>query len=283
MRNIAITGVSTGIGYGATKEFIKKGYRVFGSVRRQEDADRLKRELGDKFVPLIFDITDIEAIQEAASGVKDIVGDEGLQGLVNNAGATEGGPLMHFPLDKFRKQVEVLLIGQLAVTQAFLPLLGAVKNYPRKPGRIIMISSTSGKGGFPFVGPYAACKHALEGLSKSLRAELVLYGIDVIVIGPGNVKTPIWEKQREKSYDEYRDTDFFEPLVKMGGYLRDLVPKDSIDLDVFSRKLVSIFEKKNPRVRYTLVNKPINHFIISSIIREKTRNRVVAGMFGLKR
>lgn len=282
MKNIVITGISTGIGYGATRAFIGKGYRVFGSVRREADAERLRNEFKENFIPLIFDLTDHEAVKMEAEKVGQLIGDEGLQGLINNAGATEGGPLMHFPLDKFRQQLEVLVTGQLAVTQAFLPLLGARRNYGPRPGRVVMISSTSGRSGFPFVGPYAASKHALEGLSKSLRAELLLYGIDVIVIGPGNVKTPIWEKQRAKSYEDYRESDYYDPLVKMGDYLKEMVPKDSIDLDVFSRKLVKIFEKKNPRLRYTLVNKPLNHFIISKVIPEKMKNRFMAGLFGLK-
>ncbi len=283
MKNVAITGVSTGIGYGAAREFISKGYRVFGSVRRKEDAVRLKAEFGENFIPLIFDLLDHDSVYKAASEVKEFIGNESLCGLINNAGATEGGPLMHMSIDTFRNQLELLVTGQLVVTRAFLPLLGAYKGFDRKPGRILMISSTSGKAGFPFVGPYAASKHALEGLSKSLRAELLLYGINVIVIGPGNIQTPIWSKNRPETLELYRDTDYYEPLKRMHAYLKDLVPKDSIDLDVFSRKLVRIFEKKNPKVRYTIVNKPINHWIITRLIPEKIKNRFVAGLFSLNK
>ena len=277
-----ITGVSSGIGYGTSIELIKKGYHVFGSVRKKEDADRLKKELGDNFEPLIFDITDHDSIRKEASRVKTIIGDENLAGLINNAGATEGGPLMHVPIDIIRKNFEVLVSGQLAVTQAFLPLLGADKNRKAKPGRILMISSTSGKSGFPFVGPYVTSKHALEGLSKSLRAELVLYGIDVIVVGPGNIKTAIWGKNRPETIEQYRDTDYYVPLQNMHQYLMEMVPVDSLDLDIFSRKLVTIFEKKRPRPRYTVVNKPLKNWIILNLIPTGFKNRLVAGKIGLQ-
>ncbi|MEE4115362.1 MAG: SDR family NAD(P)-dependent oxidoreductase [Marinilabiliaceae bacterium] len=282
MKSIVVTGVSSGIGYGTSIELIKKGYHVFGSVRKQEDAQRLKKELGNNFEPLLFDITDQEAIGKEAARVKAIMGNHNLAGLINNAGATEGGPLMHVPVDVLRKNFEVLVSGQLAVTQAFLPLLGAGTTTPGKPGRIIMISSTSGKSGFPFVGPYATAKHALEGLSKSLRAELVLYGIDVIVVGPGNIKTAIWEKNRPETIEQYRNTDYYVPLQNMHQYLKEMVPDDSLDLDVFSRKLVKIFEKKRPRPRYTVVNKPLKNWFILNIIPTGFKNRVVAGKIGLK-
>ena len=281
MKSIVITGVSTGIGYGATREFLSKGYRVFGSVRKQDDADRLKSEFGEHFEPLIFDITDKEAIDSEAERVSRIIGDTNLSGLINNAGATEGAPLMHIPLDKLRKHLEVLLIGQLAVTQAFLPLLGARKDNTGIPGRIVMISSTSGKSGFPFVGPYATAKHAIEGMSKSLRGELQLYGIEVIVIGPGNIKTPIWEKNKPESIELYRNTDFYDPLLKMHRYLQELVPKDSLDLDDFSARLYKIFEKKNPKPRYTVVNKPIKNWLIVNIVPTRLINRVAGKIFGL--
>jgi NAD(P)-dependent dehydrogenase (short-subunit alcohol dehydrogenase family) len=282
MKNIVITGVSTGIGYGASSEFIRKGYRVFGSVRKKEDAERLKKEFGSSFEALIFDIRDVKSIISEAARVKTMIGDNNLIGLINNAGATEGAPLMHIPLDQMRQNLEVLVVGQLAVTQAFLPLLGARRENNKTPGRIIMISSTSGKSGFPFVGPYATAKHALEGMSKSLRGELTMYGIDVIVVGPGNIKTAIWEKNKAETIENYRETDYYEPLKNMHKYMQDLVPRDSLDLDVFSRKLVKIFEKKNPGTRYTLVNKPLNNWIIVNLVPEKIKNRVVAKIMDLK-
>lgn len=281
MKNIVITGVSTGIGYGSTTEFINSGYRVFGSVRKKEDADKLKKEFGNKFEPLLFDLNDHKSIREEAKRVKTIIGDKNLCGLINNAGATEGAPLMHISAELLKKHLDILVVGQLVVTQAFLPLLGASKDNKGEAGRILMISSTSGKSGFPFVGPYVTAKHALEGLSKSLRAELITYGIEVIVIGPGNIKTPIWEKNNAETIELYKDTDFYIPLQNMFEYLSKLIPKDSLDLDVFSKKLVRIFEKNKPRPRYSVVNKPLKNFIILNLLPTKFKNRIVAKTIGL--
>ena len=282
MKSIVITGVSTGIGYGATREFINKGYRVFGSVRKEEDARRLKEEFGEAFEALLFDLTDTEAIKSEAQRVKAMLGDQNLAGLINNAGATQGAPLMHVPLELIRKNFEVLVVGQLAVTQAFLPLLGARRDNSRSPGRIINISSTSGKSGFPFIGPYATSKHAIEGLSKSLRGELLMYGIDVIVVGPGNVKTAIWGKNTLENVERYRDTDYYEPLLNMHKYLEKLIVKDSLDLEEFSRRLLKIFEKRHPRPRYTVVNKPIKNWTILNLIPTRVVNSMVAKIMGIK-
>ena len=146
-----------------------------------------------------------------------------------------------------------------------------------------MISSTSGRSGFPFVGAYATSKHAIEGLSKSLRAELLLYGIKVIVVGPGNVKTPIWEKNRPETIEQYKDTDYYQSLKEVHRFLQDTVPRDSLELEAFSRKLVNIFEKKNPRPRYTVVNSPLTNWIITNLIPTGIKDKIIAGKLRLKR
>jgi len=167
MKQVVITGVSTGIGHASTKVLINRGFRVFGSVRRQEDADRLENEFGERFVPLLFDVTDEAAVQTAAETVGRHLGASTLDGLVNNAGIEVTGPLAYLPVDQFREQLEVNLVGPLIVTKAFLPLLGS------DPARC------------SFSGAYSASKFGLEGFSESLRRELILFGIDVIIIRPG--------------------------------------------------------------------------------------------------
>ena len=197
--NVVITGVSTGIGLDAARLLIERGYRVFGSVRSQVDADRVGAALGPHFTPLLFDVTDEAAIATAAEKVRDAIGDEGLCALVNNSGISGAGPLMHFPLDEMRKMFEVNVFGLLAVTQAFLPLLGARRDCPHPPGRIINISSISGGLVFPFVGAYGASKHAVEALTDGLRRELGLYNIHVIAIEPGNIRTEFTANRRDVS------------------------------------------------------------------------------------
>lgn len=281
MKSIVITGVSSGIGYATSTEFIRNGYRVFGSVRKQEQAEMLKEELGPNFEPLLFDLTNHDAIQQEAERVESLLGGTQLRGLINNAGETQGGPLMHIPIENVRKNFEVLVIGQLAVTQAFLPLLGASNGRQVTPGKILMISSTSGKIAFPFAGPYASSKHAIEALSKSLRTELMLYGIDVIVIGPGNIKTKIWDKNGMETVSQYEQTDYHEPLLKMHEYLQNRIPKESLELEDFSKKLLQIFETPNPKARYTIVKNPIKNWIITHLIPQRLLDKLTAKKFGL--
>ena len=197
MENVLITGVSTGIGYSLCKIYLDKGCRVMGSVRNQVDAERLTSEFGQHFHPLVFDVTDHNAINKSVKNVTELLGDEGLDCLINNAGIAVSGPVMHLSVEDYQRQFDVNLFGVIAVTQAFLPLLGAVKNYGNQPGKILNMSSVSGRIAFPFLSPYCASKFALEAFSDALRRELLLYGIDVISIEPGPIKTPIWNKETD--------------------------------------------------------------------------------------
>src|SRR6201987_4779646 len=193
MPDVVITGASSGIGFAACQALIRRRFRVFGSVRTKADADRLTEQLGPQYVPLIFDVTDPDSVNQVAAGVKEMLGEQRLFGLVNNAGIAVLGPLACLPLERFRQQIEVNLLGVHTVTQAFLPLLGTEPNRVGEPGRVVNISSIHGRLAMPFAGPYAASKFGLEGYSDSLRRELMLFGIKVVLIEPRAVVTAIWD------------------------------------------------------------------------------------------
>ena len=197
-QSVVITGVSSGIGLAAAKSLLKAGFRVFGSVRKDADARRLAAELSPDFFPLIFDVTDEKAVKTAAARVRSALNGETLCGLVNNAGIAVAGPLAYLPIDEFRKQLDVNLTGVVIAIQAFAPLLGVDKALKGKPGRIINISSASGRKASPFLAPYAASKFGLEGMSEALRQEMMVFGIDVIVVAPGMVATSIWDKAGDR-------------------------------------------------------------------------------------
>src|SRR5438128_6247688 len=197
MRSVVITGASTGIGWATAKLLLDRGYRVFGSVRKPAEADRLKAEFGANFTPLLFDVTDEAAVLAAAREVRTALNGEKLAGLVNNAGIAVAGPVLGLSADEFRRQMDVNVIGPIIATQAFGPLLGADASLKGPPGRIVMISSVAGKNGNPLTPAYAASKHAIEGLSESLRRELMLFGIDVIIVAPAPVRTPACSKAQE--------------------------------------------------------------------------------------
>src|SRR6201994_2176196 len=158
MKSVVITGASTGIGHACAKFLLDKGYRVFGSVRKQADADRLKSEFGANFTPLLFDVTDEAAVLAAAREVRAALGGETLTGLVNNAGIAVAGPVLELSVDDFRRQMDVNVIGPIISTQAFTPLLGADPSLRGPRGKIVMISSVAGKSGNPLMSAYAAPK-----------------------------------------------------------------------------------------------------------------------------
>lgn len=212
-RAVVVTGASTGIGLACVEMLIEKGFFVFGSLRSDADAERLKARFGDAFTPLLFDVVDSEAIATGAQIVEDALAGTTLAGLVNNAGVAFPGPLLHLPIDDFRRQLEINLIGQLRVTQAFAPLLGARVPQSGPPGRIINMSSVAGTRATPFLGAYAASKFGLEGLSDALRRELIIYGIEVIVIQPGMIATPIWDKADEADFGRF-DATVYGPAAR---------------------------------------------------------------------
>jgi len=187
-KNLVITGASTGIGQACALHLDSLGWRVFAGVRKQADADLLQEKASGQLTPIFIDVTKPDTITTAAELVTEAVNDEGLTGLVNNAGIAVGGPLEFLPVENLRQQLEINVIGQVAVTQAFLPLLRKAR------GRVVNMSSISGRIAMPFFGPYSASKFALEALSDSLRRELYPWGIDVISIQPGAIDTPIWDK-----------------------------------------------------------------------------------------
>ncbi|QXD14221.1 SDR family oxidoreductase [Rhodocaloribacter litoris] len=190
-RFVLVTGASTGIGRACALDLAAHGFSVFATVRRAEDARALEAEGLPHLRPLFLDVTDGAAIAAAAGTVGTATGEAGLWGLVNNAGIVLAAPLEAIPLDAFRRQLEVNVTGQLAVTQAFLPLVR------RARGRIVNMGSIGGISVIPFVGAYCASKFALEAISDALRMELAPWGIEVVIVEPGTVTTPIWRKGEE--------------------------------------------------------------------------------------
>ncbi|MEO5511514.1 MAG: SDR family oxidoreductase [Longimicrobiales bacterium] len=183
---VLITGASTGIGNSCAHRLDTAGWRVFGTVRRQEDADRLIRESDGRVIPLQCDISDPNDVAATARRIEEECGARGLAGLVNNAGIAIAGPMEFLPLDELRRQLEVNVTGHVAMTQAMLPLLR------RAQGRIVFMSSISGRSALPFMGAYAASKFALEAIADSWRVELRPWQIRVSLVEPGVIVTPIW-------------------------------------------------------------------------------------------
>lgn len=279
MRSVVVTGVSSGIGWGCAKVLLAQGFRVFGSVRKPADAERLATAFGPNFTPLIFDVTDEGAVLAAARQVRGALGGQTLFGLVNNAGIAVAGPLLHLPIADFRQQMEVNLTGVVIATQAFAPLLGADGDIEGEPGRIVMISSVGGKNASPFMAPYNASKFALEGLSEALRRELLLFGIDVIVVAPGAVATAIWGKAEQVDVTPYANTAFAPALDRVRAYMVGLGAK-GLKPEVLGAAVANALTTPRPKVRYTVTPDPIEHFM-TSVLPKRTVDNLIGKRLGL--
>jgi NAD(P)-dependent dehydrogenase (short-subunit alcohol dehydrogenase family) len=279
MRSVVITGASTGIGWATAKLLLDRGFRVFGSVRQQADADRLRSEFGAHFTSLLFDVTDEAKVLAAARAVRAALGGETLAGLVNNAGIAVAGPVLELAAGEFRRQMDVNVIGPIIATQAFGPLLGSDPSLKGPKGRIVMISSVAGRNGNPLMSAYSASKHAIEGLSESLRREMMLFGIDVIVVAPGAVKTPIWGKAEEVDISAYRNSPFFPPLERIRKFMMHLgetgLPPEKI-ADVIAEALTS----SGPKVRYQITPDPMRH-LMGAVLPKRMVDRIIARRLGL--
>lgn len=281
MKQVVITGVSTGIGHASVKFLLSRGFRVFGSVRSRADADRLQREFGETFISLLFDVTDEAAVLAEAEKVSRHLKTDTLDGLVNNAGIEVAGPLPHLPTDQFRHQLEVNLLGPFIVTKAFLPLLGADPARKGNPGRIVNISSSSGKIAGPFTGAYAASKFGLEGFSESLRRELILFGIDVIIIGPGAIVTPIWQKSDTGLTERFCETPFVEALAKFERYAAK-EGASGFPAEVIGRAVWRALTTAKPKVRYAIVPNRLPNWIIPRLMPMRILDKLVAKFMGIE-
>ena len=260
MRSVLITGVSSGIGHVATSHFLNKGWRVFGSVRKESDA--IAFEGIDQFIPLIFDVTDRSAIENAREKVLSVLGENSLDVLVNNAGIANYGPLVHIPAEKFRENLEVNVTGALEVTQVFFPLLNRSSDTIGSKGRIINIGSVSGRFVMPLLGPYCASKYALVALSHALRRELLIHGIPVSLIEPASAESDIWNKARHA--ETYVEGTAFAHIDGMKSDLIDKQEKRALP----TQKVVDVIWKaatsKTPRARYLVTpNNFVNRFVFS--------------------
>jgi NAD(P)-dependent dehydrogenase (short-subunit alcohol dehydrogenase family) len=279
-QSVVVTGVSTGIGWGITKVLLARRYRVFGSVRKESDADRLQAEFGSGFHPLIMDVTDTAAVQRAAAQVSEQLGSMTLGGLVNNAGVAVPGPLLHLPLEDFRRQLEVNLIAPLAVTQAFAPLLGTDRKRQGPPGRIINISSVGGKMGMPFLGAYSASKFGLEGMSETLRRELMLYGIDVIIVGPGSVASAIWDKAEAENLGAYEKTDYIEIMRRFRAYFIGEGRK-GLSPERLGEAVHLALTTPRPRTRYAVVPQRFKNWTLPRLLPKRVLDRMIGKQLGL--
>src|SRR5690349_22251862 len=246
---VVVTGASTGIGAACALDCAGRGMTVFAGVRDPGAGEALAAKGGPSLIPIILDVTDEPSIARSVETVQRVVGDSGLGGLVNNAGIAIGSPLEVIDLSQLRKQLEVNVIGQIAVTQAFLPLLRQAH------GRIVNMGSIAGRGTIPMMGPYSASKFAMEALTDALRLELYPWGIDVSIIEPGAIATPIWDKSLNSALDVEKDMPaegkrLYEEAARRVREAVQETAQRAIPVDAVVRAVLHALTAPRPKTRY---------------------------------
>jgi len=279
-RSIVITGASSGIGRACALECARRGFRVFAGVRKTSDADKLTKDAGGDVEPIMIDVTDDDSIARAVEHVGKRC-EDGIDGLVNNAGIVVNAPLEFIDIDDLRRQLDVNVTGQIAVTQKFIEMLR------RRCGRIVIMGSMVGKVSLPFMGPYCISKFALEAFADSLRMELSPWSMHVAIIEPGPVKTPIWEKSRT-DWDRRRLKFPPEADVLYGDTIKAVenacgrMADSAIPVSRVVRATLHALTARRPRIRYPVGREARSMTLLARIVPDRLRDRLVRSSLGLK-
>ncbi|HWC39893.1 MAG TPA: SDR family oxidoreductase [Acidimicrobiales bacterium] len=279
--SVLVTGASTGIGRACALHVDGLGYRVFAGVRTEPAAESLRRAGSNRLVPVLLDVTDTAAIERAVGSIDSALDGRGLLGVVNNAGVAHGGPIEYLPMEEWRTQLEVNVIGQVAVTRAMMPLVR------RGRGRIVFIGSVGGRVGTPLLSPYAASKFAIEGIAESLRHELRPFGVRVVVVEPGAVKTEIWDKGRRYA-DEMEQrlpaeaTALYSDAIT--GLRRSIDQQDraGIPPEQVARVVARALFSDRPRARYLVGRDAQMAGLVARILPDSAKDAVVRMVGGLQ-
>lgn len=273
-----MTGASTGIGKSIVDALVGRGVQVFAGVR---DLSSVAEH--PLVTPLRLEVTSAEEALEAAAGVRETLAGKGIYGLINNAGIAIAGPLEVTPLDEWRRQFEVNVIGQVNVTQAFLPLLRS-----NGSGRIVFTSSIAGRVAMPYMGPYSASKHALNAIAESLRRELVEWNIGVTCVAPGTIATPIWEKSLAEG-EAALEALTPEQRGLYGDSIKAVMglAKETADAGIAPEKVAAVTMKalyaRHPRPEYLVGNDALGMAAADTVLPHRVFDKVVARELGKHR
>ncbi len=280
MKTILVTGTSTGIGWDTVRVLSESNHRVIATVRSEVDVARLKKNFPKSVIPIILDLTQIDQIAKLPEYLKKEYKINKLDGLVNNAGIALAGPILDQDFSEIESTLRINVLAVIKITQVLLPLLGAYEG-SSNPGTIINISSISGRSGVPFLGAYVASKHAIEGFSDVLRKEMMLFGIKVVVIGPGSIKTPIWEKGFELFRNKYSNSIYNESFQKFVLFAMNESAK-ALEVSEVSELIARIFKTKTPRFRYAPIPRTIYNRFLPLLLPARFYNFLTARVLGIR-
>lgn len=273
--HICITGVSSGLGRHAACHLMQHGYQVIGTVRSMKDANDLQERFSDQFIPFVLDVTNEISVDAFASFVEKCTAENGLKALVNNAGIVIAGPLMHITTEELRHQMDVNLLSVHRITRALFPSLLKCSD-----SRIINMSSVSGLIANAFLGPYCASKFALEAYTDSLRRELMIYDMKVVLLQPGTIKTSIWNKSRGVG-EKYQNTDYGF-ILRHASKIIDRSEAKALDPVHVSKTILKAIRAKSVKTRYVVARHGWRYPMISHLVPDKLLDRLFQ-RFALRR
>ncbi|MCP9469626.1 MAG: SDR family oxidoreductase [Nitrospira sp.] len=279
---ILITGASTGIGAACALHLDRLGFVVFAGVRKERDGEVLKERGTGRLIPISLDVTDQSSIVKAHAIVEKFVGSHGLYGVVNNAGIAVAGPLEAVPIPDLRRQLEVNVIGQVAVIQAFLPLIR------RARGRLINMGSIAGRGAMPLMGPYAASKFALEAITDALRLEVQQWGIQVSIIEPGAIATPIWEKSGKRAAELEANTtpelrELYREVVTGVRTVVERAAERAISAEIVAHVVEKALTAARPKTRYLVGTDAKLRALMVKLLPDRLSDKVLTWALNLPR
>jgi len=259
-RFVIVTGASSGIGKSACQALARQGYEVLAGLRSSADIERFKAEASPGIYPIQMDVTNHQNMLEAKLEAERIIGENSLVAIFNNAGIVVNGTVLHIPLEEWEQQFDVNVLGLIRTTQLFYPLL--MKERPSgdlHPRRIINMSSVSGHFASPFIGPYAASKYAVEALSDSLRRELYMYDIQVVIIVAGKISTPIWEKAKGTTSNFGKE---FEGILQYKDEILDNMNKKGLPTSLVDKVVLEAVRSNHPKLRYVVAPNKFSFFLM---------------------
>lgn len=283
MKSVLITGASTGIGREIAQHLDRLGWRVFAGVRKQLDAETLQQDASPELQTLILDVTDADSIRAAIARVGEVVGDSGLDALINNAGISVNGAMEFITMDELREQFEVNFFGLVAMTQAALPLIRKADR-----GRIVHMGSIGGRQAAPLLGPYSATKYAIEAIGEAQRRELQVWGIEVIVIEPGAIATPIWQKGLEaadvniKGKSE-RELELYGPAFDALRAGATMMERRAVGPEAVAKVVEQALTAARPRPRYVVGTDAKGQALMTRFLPDRIRDALILRIMGYPR
>ncbi len=283
MKSVLITGASTGIGREIAQHLDRLGWRVFAGVRKQLDAETLQQDASPELQTLILDVTDADSIRAAIARVGEVVGDSGLDALINNAGISVNGAMEFITMDELREQFEVNFFGLVAMTQAALPLIRKADR-----GRIVHMGSIGGRQAAPLLGPYSATKYAIEAIGEAQRRELQVWGIEVIVIEPGAIATPIWQKGLEaadvniKGKSE-RELELYGPAFDALRAGATMMERRAVGPEAVAKVVEQALTAARPRPRYVVGTDAKVQALMTRFLPDRIRDALILRIMGYPR